>query len=99
MKLPKSWVLNLIFIILIVLAAGYAAVRGQGNTMTVAPAVKVLPVVLADGRWAESNQAMHDVCMTTILGMVQNTIGITDEYLESVKDMYWLCMSDLKGSI
>jgi hypothetical protein len=64
--------------------------------VTVAPVVKV---TLADGRWSESNQAMHDLCMTTILGLVKGTVGITDEYYESVRDLYWACMRDLKGSI
>lgn len=59
----------------------------------------VKPPILADGKWSQTNEIIHNVCIDSVLKAARNTPNLSDDLLPEAKAMYWECVIDLQGAI
>lgn len=97
-----SWLINVGCICGLIVLAG--ALAPKENTVTGPPVdnpvVQAPKVVLADGKWGQSNQAKSTGCTYAIMAAAKATKHLNDaDHLATAKEAYWACIIHMEAAL
>lgn len=71
------------------------------DTVTGPPMVR--PVVLADGKWSQSNESKGFYCSADVAKLIVGNPMVDPEqaaqYFADAKELYWRCVTEIGGAL